>query len=148
MSRCSQRRPRRTRLVGWRRFGARLALIGLVLETLIGLGHSGLLSGTTAVADDTAVGYIEICTPTGIKRIAWDGVPPAEDPGNSSEPQTAKSPCIICAALGACPLACLDAEIDIDWAPGETQALAQDRETTRPGRACQPKQSRAPPLSV
>ena len=151
MSRNSQRRSPQTRLVGWRRFGAHLALIGLVFEVLIGLGHGGLLGATAAVADETQSGYIEICTPTGIKRIAWDSLPPAEDaddPSQPQQPQTAKAPCIVCAALGACALACLDTEIVIDWHAGTALVPPQDRETVSPGRACQPKQSRAPPLSV
>ena len=132
-----------------------MALIGLVFEVLIGLGHGGLLSATlgatTAAADETPSGYIEICTPTGIKRIAWDSLPPADDADDPSQPpeaQTAKAPCIVCAALGSCALACLDSEIAIDWRPGTALVPSQDRETASPGRACQPKHSRAPPLSV
>lgn len=151
MSRRSQRRSRQTRLAGWRRIGAHLALIGLAFEVLIGLGHSGLLGATTAAAEDAPFGYIEICTPTGIKRIAWDSLPPtedADDPSQPQEPQSAKAPCIVCAALGACTVVCLDAETVIDWRPGTAHVPSQDRETVWPRHACQPKQSRAPPLSV
>ena len=151
MGRLRQRRPGQRRLgqtrpAGWRRTGARLALIALVFEALIGLG--GALGGMAAAADGTPAGYIEICTPTGIQWIAWDGVPPVEEPDGPADRQTAKAPCIVCAALGACPVACLDFGIAVDWRPAVAFLQPRDREIAVPARACPPKRSRAPPLSV
>lgn len=140
----------KTRLAGWRRFGAFAALFGLLLESLINIGHAGVTGRVVPSADQdgSVVTYIEICTPTGIQRIAWDGGATDESPEPSSDPQSNRSPCLLCAALGALPPACPQGSIAIDWPPSSTTSfppLAHD--VAVPATPRRSQQSRAPPLS-
>ncbi len=139
-------RPRQ-RLGDWRRFGAHAAILGLLLESLVGIAHAGLSGSRAPAIDGEASVYIEICTPTGIQRIAWDGVPPAEAPEEPSEPQTSGYPCLLCAALGALAPDRLLVEVGVDWPDNKPAFRPQAEATPLSAPARRPQQSRAPPLS-
>ena len=136
------------RRFGWRRLAAHLVLIGFVFETLIGIGQAGFLAGSAQAADGAPFAFIEICTPTGIQRIAWDGVPPEEAPEQPSEPQTSGYPCLLCAAIGALAPDCLLVEVAVEWPDSKPAFRPRADATPVSALARQPQQSRAPPLSL
>ena len=133
--------------MGWRRFGAYAAILGLLLESLVGIAHAGLSGSRAAAIDGDATAYIEICTPTGIQRIAWDGVPPEEAPEQPSEPQTGGYPCLLCAAIGALGPDCLLVEVTVEWPDSKPAFRPRADATPVSAPARRPQQSRAPPHS-
>ena len=142
------RRSGKRRLAGWRAHCARLALFALVFESLVNVG----VAAFAAPAPDAGggpLGYIEICTPTGVTRIYWDGGAPSEEtPDTPAVPDSPRSFCVLCAAPAALPVALPDLVVPVEW-PGAASLLpAREPVAELPSRPCRPTLSRAPPLHI